>query len=209
LRNEPQGIFGTRGFNEPYVIIIGNLVLTFFTSKENAEKFKKTDPYMHLNNGTTKEIWNKLPFLTYWDRKQYVSFENAEYEMKNVGLVDVSDVILPNIETFKYNINDIMIDSGDYPSLKGKYPWIVPWSLRNVVPKMAIKNQLNYRELAVGTEYSEEEIKQMISVWLFREQKLTDNLHKFYIEHPLTEIDRYYPELKILNNHSIIISLRP
>lgn len=209
IRNEPPGIMGTRGFNEPYTIIIGNLVMTLFANKTNANNFRKIDPYMHFNNGTNREVWDDLPFKIYWDRMQYVIFENAEYDLMHLGVSDVTDVSLPSTDNTYWSKNDIMIDVGDYHFLKGKYPLIIPKALNEVIKRKLINNTVTYTELSKDSNYSEEELEFMMSQWLFREERLTQNLHKYNENNPPNEEDNYLPELIPYGSHETLITLRP
>lgn len=209
IRNELPRIVGTRGHKEPYTIVIGNLVLTFFSSKNSAYDFKNIDPYMHLNNGLEKEIWDELSFHIYWDRKEYVVFENAEYDMKNLGSSDICDITFPSPNMTEWNKNDIMIDVGDYSFLKGKYPFLIPRSLVTFVQRKKNDPDISFKELAEGSDYSAEELKFMMSQWAFREKRMAQNLQEYYKEHPLREVDTYMPELVPLNNRQMMIKLWP
>lgn len=210
-RDEPMGIWGSRQQQVPYVAIIGNLVMTFFPSKEDADRFKAThDKYMHFNNGTAPEVWDELDFKIFWDRHLFVSYQNAEYEMMHLGQSDRSDVILPTPQFYEMNKmaegHKIMV--GDYHFMKGKYPMMAPLALREILPKRMADNQLSMDELAKDSIYSAEEVAFMLGQLAYRLNLLTDNLKKYYDSHPIKEDENFAPQM-YGNGYATYIQFRP
>lgn len=194
-REELMGILGIRKQEIPYLVIIGNLVLTFFPSEKDKNKFGAIDNVMHFNNGTKEEVWGNLPFLSFWDRHQYIAFENAEYDMTHLGESDRSDVILPCPERKEWPRDGMKIFIGDYNFMKNKYPMLIPWSLRNIVPKKMENNKLTNEQLAEGTVYTAEEVKFMLDRFVSRQHRLTNNLQTFYDSHMLETDKDFAPKL--------------
>lgn len=195
-REELMGIWGLRKQEIPYLIIIGNLALTFFPSEADTIEFRKHDPYMHFNNGTSKEIWDELPFKIFWDRHQFIAFENAEYDMMHLGKSDISDVILPNQERADWPQKGLKIFINDYVFMERKYPLIVPWSLREIFSRLMKDNSLSNEQLAEGTAYSPEEVAFMRQQCAYREKRLIDHLDSYYKAHPINEDEHNFtPQL--------------
>lgn len=208
-REELMGIWGMRKQDIPYLIIIGNLALTFFPSKADTIRFRKHDDVMHFNNGTEKEVWGNLPFLTFWDRHQFIAFENAEYDMTHLGQSTLSDVILPNKERTEWPRERRKIFISDYQFMDHKYPMIIPWSLREIIPKKLEDNNLSDTQLAEGTVYTADEVAFMLRQFLYRQQRLTDNLQAFYDSHPLDKDTDYAPQLYTDGHYTTYIQFRP
>lgn len=209
-REELMGIWGMRKQEIPYLIIIGNLVLTFFPTEADTISFRKYDAYLHFNNGTEKEVWGTIPFKDFWDRHQFIEFENTEYNMTHLGKSDISDVVLPDQGRAKWLNSGQKIFIGDYHSMERKYPMLVPWSLRDIVPKLMKDKTLSNAELAEGTVYSADEVAFMRKQCAFREKRLADNLAAYYKANPVKEDElNFAPQLYSDGQYTTYIQICP
>ncbi len=209
-REELMGIWGMRKQEIPYLIIIGNLVLTFFPTEADTISFRKYDAYLHFNNGTEKEVWGTIPFKDFWDRHQFIEFENTEYNMTHLGKSDISDVILPNQERVDRLREGSKIFIGDYHFMKRKYPMSIPWSLREIFPRLMQDSTLSDEQLAEGSVYSADEVAFMRLQFAYREKRLVDKLDAYYKAHPINEDElNFAPQIYSDGHNATYIQFRP
>ena len=86
---------------------------------------------------------------------------------------------------------------------------IIPWSLREIISKKLEDNNLSDTQLAEGTAYTADEVAFMLRQFLYRQQRLTDNLQAFYDSHPLDNDTDFAPQLYTDGRYSTYIQFRP
>lgn len=185
MRDEPIAITGSRNPRDPYVVVMGNHVLCFFTDQKVAEDMRSRDLVPPLLNGTSMELVNnQQTFTNYWERMLWLKTENAIYNQTHLGQCDIKEVYRYSGLLHPVAFTHAPYTSGDFVMHSGKYPITIPWSFIPFIKKMIPNPDITSEELAKGTIFSADEITFMRTACAGRLKRLQDELAAYYKKNP-------------------------